>query len=105
MVDYHFYTDRFLGERISEKAFPTLAAQAAGVLESYERRYQLSGGEESRAMAICAMAECLYDHNRHRHESASVGSVSVRYQVPKTSLERRLYQAAGTYLDIYRGVQ
>ena len=106
MVEYGFYVNTYLGEKIPEKAFASLAAQAAGVLGSYERRYQVSGGEDAKAMAVCAMAERLQEHHRLcRHTAASVGNVSVRYEVPKESLERQLYRAAATYLDIYRGVR
>ena len=105
MADYGFYVGTYLGDRIQEKAFPQLAAQAAGVLESYDRHYRVTGGEDARKMAICAMAECLQEHHRYcRHTAASVGNVSVRYEMPRESLERRLYKAASVYLDIYRGV-
>lgn len=105
MVEYGFYVNTYLGEKIPEKAFASLAAQAAGVLGGYERHYQVSGGEDAKAMAICAMAECLQEHHRRcRHTAASVGNVSVRYETPKEPLERQLYRAASTYLDIYRGV-
>ena len=106
MVDYGFYLNTYLGEKIPEKAFPALAAQAAGVLGAYDRHYQVSGGETQRNMAICAMAEKLQEHHRLcRHTAASVGNVSVRYERPREPLERQLYRAAATYLDIYRGVQ
>lgn len=105
MADYGFYVSTYLGQQIPENAFSQLAAQAAGVLGSYERKYRVTGGEDARRMAICAMAECLQDHHRRcRHTAASVGSVSVRYDAPREPLERRLYKAAATYLDIYRGV-
>ena len=105
MLGYDFYVNTYLGTTIQEKAFPSLAAKAAGILNSYERRFRVTGGEQAKAMAICAMAERLQEHDRRsRHESASVGSVSVRYRSPAPNLEKQLYQAAATYLDIYRGV-
>lgn len=106
MLDFDFYRNQFLGEAITEKAFPNLAEQAKAVLGSYERRYILSNGDEiSRKMAICAMAEVLQEyHRRCSHTAASVGSVRVQYAAPQESLERRLYRAAATYLDFYRGV-
>ena len=106
MADYGFYINTYLGDQIQEKAFPSLAAQAAGILDGFQRRYQVTGGENARSMAICAMAERLQEHHRRcRHAAASVGNVSVRYETPKEPLERQLYRAAATYLDIYRGVQ
>lgn len=106
MANYGFYRNTYLGDQIPEKAFASLAAQAAGILAGYERHYLVSGGEDARNMAVCAMADCLLDHQRRsRHSAASVGNVSVRYEAPKQPLERQLYRAASTYLDIYRGVQ
>ena len=106
MVDYDFYRNTYLGQQISEKAFESLAVEAAGVLSSYERRYQVGGGQVERKMAICAMAERLQEYRQQsRHAAASVGNVSVRYEMPKQSLEKQLYLAALTYLDIYRGVR
>ena len=105
MADFDFYVNTYLGTQIQEKAFPTLAARAAGILESYQRRFRVEGGQQAQAMAVCAMAECLQEHQRRScHESASVGNVSVRYQAPKEKLEKQLYRAASTFLDIYRGV-
>lgn len=105
MADFDFYVNTYLGDRIQEKAFPALAKRAESILQSFEGKYQVTGGEESRKMAICAMAECIQEHDRRsRHSAASVGSVSVRYEKPRESLERQLYRAAGIYLDIYRGV-
>lgn len=108
MVDYDFYVNTYLGSAIPGSAFPAAAARAAAVLEGYERRWQVDcPGPDSRAMAMCAMAEVLYSYGSSRFvESASVGSVSVRYGSPNTGhLERELYRKAGIYLDIRRGVE
>lgn len=106
MADYDFYVNVYLGSQIPEKAFPTLAAQAAGTLAEYDRKYRVSGAETSRNMAICAMAEVLREQEKYsRHSSASLGSARVQYVQPRESLGRRLYRAANIYLDIYRGVQ
>lgn len=106
MADFDFYINDYLGEKIQEKAFNSLALRAAGNLECFERRYEVSNADEtSRNMAICAMAEVLQDDDRRcRHTTASVGSARVQYVQPKESLGRRLYQAACIYLDFYRGV-
>lgn len=105
MADYDFYVNAYLGSSIQEKAFPSLAAQAASVLASFERRYQVSGGSDSRNMAICAMAECLQENARRGIASASVGQTSVHYSTEaREPLERQLYRKAAIYLDIYRGV-
>ena len=106
MADFDFYRNQYLGEAITEGAFPNLAQQAEVVLKSYERRYVVANSDEvSRKMALCAMAEVLQEHHRRcRHTAASVGSVRVQYAAPRESLECRLYRAASTYLDFYRGV-
>ena len=107
MADFDFYHNQYLGEAIPEKAFPNLAERAAGHLDSLCRRMTLvSSDPVSRNMAICAMAEVLREHDRLcRHTAAAVGSVRVQYSLPKEPLERRLYRAASTYLDFYRGVK
>ena len=109
MVDFDFYINSYLGSTIPEKAFPGAAAQAAAVLEKYRRCYQVSGGEESEAMALCAMAESLYTAGKRQGgvTSASVGGVSVRYdsgESAQLALKRELFQRASIFLDIYRGV-
>lgn len=107
MVSYDFYVNTYLGSEMGEKQFSSMAAQAEAVLARFERLYRVSGGELSRAMAVCAMAECLNEHQKRRGgvTSASVGSVSVRYDgTDPRALERELYRQAAIYLDIYRGV-
>ena len=111
MADFGFYKDVFLGDRIPEKAFASLAQRAREVLQSYERAYRVtSPGEDSYRMAICTMAETLYAYSKRRSgvTGASVGEVSVRYEGgddAQRSLQRELYRKASIYLDITRGVK
>lgn len=103
MVTYQFYTDEFLGEAIPEKAFPTMLARAREALSRYEKNYTVTGDAVSRAMALCAMAEVVYEHESHRGiREQTVGDVRVRYE-DGWNLRRCLYEKAATYLDIYRG--
>ena len=103
MVDYTFYTTVYLGSAVPEKAFPGMAAQASAELDSLKRRCRVSGGEESEKLALCAMAEAIYDSHRHGGvRSASLGGVSVSYDSRDASRAAR--RAAGIYLDIYRGI-
>ena len=110
MVEYGFYKDTYLGSVIPENAFSGVAAQAASVLERFKRIYRVEiWGEDSERMAVCAMAEVLYGAQRSNGgvTAASVGNVSVRYdsaQAASRTLWRELYQKAGIYLDINRGV-
>lgn len=105
MVGFDFYVNTYLGSRIPEKAFPAYAQQAKGYLDRLCRLCRVEGGEESRAMALCAMAETLYQERGRGSNlvSAAVGEVSVRYGGDNRTLLGRLYEQAGIYLDIYRG--
>ena len=108
MVDYDFYVNSYLGSTIPENSFPGMAARAEAELQRFERIYRVeSSGADARAMAICAMAETLYESGRRAGvRSANVGSVSVQYGDGSSSgkdICRELYRRAGIYLDIYRG--
>ncbi len=107
MVSYDFYQNTYLGSALSEGAFVSAAARAEQWLSMLERScYVGSSGEESRAMAVCALAEVLSSRDRQRGiKSQSIGGVSVTYAGDADSkLQRRLLQTAGVYLDICRGV-
>ena len=105
MVDYGFYETVYLGSLIPEKAFPGLAARAGAELDRMKRCFRVApAGEDSQKLALCAMAEVLARQDKGKGvQSASVGGVSVRYR-DDTGTRRELHQAAGVYLDIYRGV-
>ena len=104
MVDYDFYVHTYLGSTVPEKAFDRLAARARDQLVAFEKNFQVTGGEDARRFALCAMAEVLYA-GLHRGElrSANVGGVQVSYADGKP-LQKRLLHAAETYLEIYRGI-
>lgn len=108
MVDFEFYRNGYLGSIIPEKQFSAVAGRAEAELKRLQRCYRVSSsGSDSENMAICAMAEALFRaQGRQGISTASVGSVSVRYQDtdPEKALRRELYRCAGIYLDIYRGV-
>ena len=111
MADFTFYTDVYMGELIPEKAFPGMALRAQEYLQRLQRIYQVSvPGEDSLKMAVCAVAEAIFAHSKHRGgvTAASVGQVSVRYDLSDradTVLQRQLYEKASIYLDICRGVE
>ena len=110
MADFAYYTDAYLGTAIPEKAFPGMARRAEEALQRLQRIYQVKvPGEDSRKMAICAMAEACYAASKHRRgvTAASVGEVSVHYGNSESSdkaLQRQLYEKASVYLEISRGV-
>ena len=105
MVTYDFYENTYLGSAISEKAFPALAARAEEELKVFERIYRVEcPGADSRAMAVCAMAEVLFRWAERRGiRTTSVGGVSVSY-ADDLPLGGELYRAASVYLTFYRGV-
>lgn len=105
MVDYEFYVNCYLGSAIPEKVFSGMAAQAKRVLDRWKQTYRIeSSGLEAESMAVCAMAESLWQNRNKGLTSASIGSVSVRYENDRNTLFRELYDKARIYLDIYRGV-
>lgn len=103
-VDFAFYRDVYRGSALEEEGFTALAPRAAALVAHYKRIYTVAPcGEDSEAMAICAVAEGLAEQ-AHGLRSASVGSVSVNYQEYDTAhLARQLLSRAQVYLDIYRG--
>lgn len=105
MADYEFYVNHYLGSAIPEKAFAGMAAQAQRYLDRIKRTCRVeSSGVETENMAVCAMAESLWCNRNKGLSSATVGSVSVRYDTDRKALSRELYEKASIYLDIYRGV-
>ena len=104
--DFDFYTGTYCGQVIPEEDFASCLARAQAILQSFDRTYRVEGSQEDRKMALCAMSETIY-HDRCRCGAvkASVGSVSVTYAShARLQLWRELYEVAGYYLKIYRGV-
>ena len=106
MVTYDFYINDYLGSALTETEFRRLASRAEHWLDSLSRRCcMVADGPDSRAMAVCAVAEAMGENPGGRSvQQESIGGVSVRYENPRSGLQRRLLQAALVYLDIYRGV-
>ena len=105
MANYEFYVNCYLGSAIPEKAFSGVAAQAQKYLDKLKRVYRVkSSGQQAENMAVCAMAETLWDRRNETMASASIDSVSLHYATGKESLHLELYEKASIYVDIYRGV-
>ena len=105
MVDFHFYRDTYLGTKIPEKQFSESMARAKEALAAFRQRYTVTGTPEEEKLALCAMAEAVFDATRRGGVvSASTGSVSVRYEDRQSRLWRELYERARIYLGFYRGV-
>ena len=105
MPDQDFYRNVYMGTEIPEKQFSQLVTRARQVLDAYKRSFRVeSSGQEAEKLALCAMAERLYQKHRMGITSERVGNVSVSYGAPTKTLEGELYRAASVYLDFYRGV-
>ena len=105
MVKYEFYVNQYVGSLIPEKVFPGISAQAQRVLNRLKKTYRVeSSGLEAESMAICAMAETLWQNRNQGLSSANIGSVTVQYETDRKAVRRALYETAAIYLDIYRGV-
>ena len=116
MVGYDFYAGQYLGDSISEKDWPMYGKRAAEVLNRYKRIYTVIESDAmAENMAVCAMADALFYFANAQNgtaavASASIGSVSVSYNAPKSvdlspkAQERELFRCASQYLEIYRGV-
>lgn len=105
MVTYQFYKDVYLGSHIKEIAFPEMMARAEAWLSKIERTYHVEPvGEDSRAMALCSVAETMEVFLRRQDiAQTTVGGVTIRYENDR-KLQRQLLQNAGVFLDIRRGV-
>lgn len=115
-ADFGFYRDRYRGTALSREEFRECAARAADVMAQFQRSYRVTGSEEDRAMAVCAMAEVIsyFDAAQNGQGGlryAKVGSVSVsgkgiysQVDISPKAQERELYRAAGRYLTICRAL-
>lgn len=103
MVNYAYYADAYMGSLIPEREFAPLARRAQAYLEQLCRTYLVEGGDDAKAMALCAMAEELYRGAASQGiASTSIGGVQVQYR-EDGRLWQKMYRCAGIYLDIYRG--
>lgn len=117
MVKYEFYKETYLGSSISEEDWPMFCLRAHDQLNHYKRIYTVTApGENSEAMAVCAMADTLAYFTAAQNgmgavASASIGSVSVSYGNAANTVDlspkgqaKELYRCASLYLEFYRGV-
>ena len=106
MVTYDFYKNVYMGSALSQGVFTEAAARADDWLKMLRRSCTIVPyGEDSYAMAVCAVAETMEIFGKSRNiKQASVGGVSVSYDPDDRRLQRQMLQNAGVYLDICRGV-
>ena len=113
---YDFYLNTYCGTALEAEEFPYFLARAEDKLSCYERAYRVTGDENMRKMALCAMAEIIgyFDAAQNGQGGlryASVGTVSVsckgiysQVDISPKAQEKELYRAACRYLSIYRGI-
>lgn len=113
---YGFYRDTYRGTALTAEEFPEALSRATEQLESYERAYRVTGEENARKLALCALADAIvYFQNAQSGEGglryAKVGTMSVSgkgiysaVDISPKAQERELYRIACRYLDIYRGI-
>ena len=114
MTDFNFYSETYCGSLIPADAWDAVCRDAEAQMNRYERIYHVSYPQTgSRNMAVCAMAEALYEFAQLQDAGGAVQSVSVgnvsenrAAAAPDTSAAAQaaeLYRRAGLYADIYRG--
>ena len=115
MTDFNFYSETYCGSLIPADAWDAVCRDAEAQMNRYERIYHVSYPQTgSRNMAVCAMAEALYEFAQLQDAGGAVQSVSVgnvsenraAVAAPDTSAAAQaaeLYRRAGLYADIYRG--
>ena len=108
MLSFDFYQNTYFGTAIPESAFSAMAARAEAALSKMKRIYRVeSPGEQSEKLALCAMAETLYEHRERKMglKQVKMGEMSLSYgDVSTGALSRALVAKASVYLDLYRGV-
>lgn len=112
MPGYEFYCTEFHGCSIPDEDFCTYASRANAEIKRLERRYTVTGTDNERRLAVCAVADVLYYFDNALSgatvKSASIGSVSesgVDIDTSVKAQKKELYNVASLYLEIYRGVK
>ena len=115
MVSFDFYTVSYGGDSIPAAEWAAVCRDAEAKVGRYERIYMVRWlADESRSMAVCAVADAMYGFAKLQIEGgavqgASVGSVSESYAAvaaPDTATpaqESEFYRCVQLYADIYRG--
>ena len=110
-----FYRDVYRGSSLTGEELPELLARAQDWLSALERKCRVTGTEETRKMALCALAETMSYYEAAQNGQgalryASVGTVSISgkgiyemLDISPAAQDREMYRVAGRYLEIYRG--
>lgn len=108
MVGYGFYKDTYRGDVLSQEEWEVYSLRAREHMDRFKRIYVVEGEQEE--LAVCAMAEALHSFRDGDGavSSASIGSVSVKYDacvdLTAKGQERELFRILRRYMRVYRGV-
>lgn len=115
MTSFDFYTGAYFGSSIPAEEWIVLCRDSEAKVSHYERIYKVDWiAEDSRSMAVCAVADAMYSFEKLMQgggavQSASAGSVSESYATtaaPDTSnaaQEAEFYRCVHLYAEVYRG--
>lgn len=115
MLAYEFYVVSYGGDGIPGEEWAAVCREAEAKVGRIERIYRVDWlAEDSRSMAVCAVADAMYGFAQlltagGTVQSASAGSVSESFATvaaPDTSTaaqEAEFYRCVQLYADIYRG--
>ena len=127
LPDYGFYIDIFFGESIPEENFPRLAVRADREIQYFERIWEVTGTEEQRHKAVCAVAEDIFAIETATSQiisanesgsggvtSISIGSIGTSYKAPDVNAlqldlsekgqKTRFENSVKLFMCIYKGV-
>ena len=102
MTDFNFYSETYCGSLISADAWDAVCRDAEAQMNRYERIYHVSYPQTgSRNMAVCAMAEALYEFAQLQDAGGAVQSVSVGCSfvsaLPRTFSRAMAVPGSGSY--------
>ena len=76
MTDFNFYSETYCGSLIPADAWDAVCRDAEAQMNRYERIYHVSYPQTgSRNMAVCAMAEALYEFAQLQDAGGAVQSL------------------------------
>lgn len=110
LPDFEFYQTEYGGRKLDNAKFDEYVWTAGHKFDHFDRTYTLIGGEKSKNLALCALAEVLAGYADAEEwgnpSSATIGSVSVALSPKDLSakaLNRDCLDAVRRFLDVYRG--
>ena len=126
LPDYSFYMDTFHGISIPSEDWARLSTHADRKIRYFERAFAITGNEESRNLALCAVADMMYTYEMAAasllavDESGNIGASNVSIGSVSTSSKETDVSGLGLdmtdkgqntayfsilkeFMDVYRG--